>query len=124
MVAGLNLEVRVWKIAFQPDDDVGGAVTSGSVYYPNFPARLQAVPPNQILLQQGLETQRVFIMVCRPTFLIYERDEIEITKPETHQYFGERFRVAGVTISNFHPADARGYLILSLIHSERAHVAQ
>lgn len=122
MSAGMNARATVWRITFPTDDDVGGAVATGTPIYNDVTFRIQANLPDQAFLQQGLETLRTFDGFCRPgTLLIYERDEVEITWPLNHRYYGERFRVAGVTESDFHPNDARAYLILSLTRSEKAH---
>lgn len=122
MTAGYNLKFRVWRMAFANDDVIGGAIASGTVAYSNIEGRIQAVEPDQVFLQQGLETLRTFKAVVRPASMaIYERDEIEVIKPPSHPLYGRRLRVQGVTLGNFHPQDDRGYLILNLTRSERAH---
>lgn len=125
MTAGFNLKGRVWRIAFPADDDIGGAQSSGTVIYNHIDFRLHAIEPDQMFLQQGLETIRTFRATIRDhRLLIYERDEIEVTWPPDHHYYGDRFRVDGNMESNFHPRDARGYLIGNVSRSERAHANQ
>ena len=125
MTAGFNIKGKVWRITFPSDDSIGGAQSSGTVAYNSIDLRLHAIEPDQVFLQQGLETLRTFRGTVRDhTLTIYERDEIEIIWPTDHWYYEKRFRVDGVTHSNFHPRDARGYLILNLSRSERAHASQ
>lgn len=127
MVAGLNIHFRVWRIDYGTDDAVGGAMVTGSISYEHLIGRLQANPPSQLLLQQGLETVRTFNLMVRPgTLDIDERDEVEVVypTPDDHPYYHKRFRVRGVQDTNFHPRDERGYLLLSLTRSEEAHAQQ
>ena len=58
MVAGLNTQIRIWRMDDIADDDVGGARVSGTVAYDYVKARIEANPAEQLLLQQGLETER------------------------------------------------------------------
>ena len=40
MVAGFNIKVSVWRVSFATaDDEVGGAITTGTYVYTNIPAR-------------------------------------------------------------------------------------
>jgi hypothetical protein len=76
MTAGLNIQIKLWRMANADDDSVGGAQITGSPIG-LYPARLQANPTEQLLLQQGLETVRTFTCVTVPgTTTFYERDEI------------------------------------------------
>lgn len=124
MVAGLNMQLNVWRISFSSDDDIGGAQPTGTVIYQRVPARMRAIRPDQIFLQQGLETQKIFVFTVPSNYLIYERDELEVTSPISHRYLNERFRVVGNSESSFHPNDARGFLLLSTTRSERSHASQ
>ena len=125
MTAGLNMRVKVWRINYGADDIVGGAVTTGSIVYSDLDGRLQANMPSQLLLQQGLETIRTFLLLLRPgTLIINERDEVENTYPTNHRYYGQRFRVRGVLDTNFHPSDSRSYVLLNVTRSEEAHSVQ
>ena len=124
MTAGRNMRFQVWRMIADADndDEVGGAQITGSMVYDNIWGRMQGNMPSQLLLQQGLETKRTFIINVRPaTLLILEADELQVKSPSTHLYYGTRFVVDGVTISNFHPGDKRGYLLLNCSHSEVAH---
>ena len=125
MTAGLNLKSSIWRIDYEADNSVGGAVTTGTVVYENVFTRLQANMEEQLLLQQGLETQRTFRVVVVPgTMDIRERDELEVTQPTDHIYYNKRFRIIGVTYSNFTPRDPRNYLMLTLDRSVRTHDRQ
>lgn len=125
MTAGFDLKGKVWRIFYPDDDNIGGAQSSGTVIYNPIDLRLHAIEPDQVFLQQGLETIKTFRATVRDhTLMIYERDEIEIIWPPEHHYYGDRFRVDGNMESNFHPRDTRGYLILNVSRSERAHAKQ
>lgn len=122
MVAGLVLQVTIWRIMFITDDEVGGSVPSGTPLYNHVNCRFEADMPQQLLLQQGLETPKMYTITMRPASLdIRERDEIEITWPPEHKYYQDKFRVVGVNESNFHPRDNRGYLLVNVVRSDVAH---
>lgn len=124
MAAGLNIKIAVWRITNEADDVVGGSVVTGTVsgYYN---ARMQANPDQQLLLQQGLETDRTFSMVVQPgTADIRERDEIQVVEPYDHPYHDKRFRIRSMRYSDLNPRDPRNYIMLTLSRSVRAHERQ
>lgn len=125
MTAGQNLRVTVWHIDTPTDDNVGGAITTGSAVYTNVSAFMQSVKGQLMVGQQGLETLATFNMTIVPgTLIIWERDEVEITKPEDHPYYGLRFRIIGVDYSSHNPRDPRNYMMLTLTRSDRMHSLQ
>lgn len=117
--------MKVWRITFPSDDEVGGAQPSGTVVYNHLHARMQSEKPDQVFVQQGLETLKSFTFTLTPsTLIIYERDELEVIWPPEHKLYGDRFRVVGVTETNFHPRDNRGYILVNTTRSVRAHADQ
>jgi hypothetical protein len=123
--AGYNIRANIWRIAWASDDTVGGAVTTGTLQYQNVHVRMQSNPEEQLILQQGLETVRTFVATVIPgTLDIHERDELEISKPTDHRYYGERFRITNVRYTDLNKRDPRNYLILSLSRDVRAHDLQ
>jgi len=122
MTAGLNIRTNIWRMSNNPDDVVGGAQITGSLQYQDVMSRIQANPEEQVILQQGLETERTYTMTCVPgTMDVRERDEVEVSKPTDHVYYGLRFRIVGVRYADHNPRDPRNYLILQLTRSVRAH---
>jgi len=120
--AGLNACMRVWRMENDPldDDQVGGAMVSGTIVYDDVPCRLTPVAASQLLLQQGLEVQRTMNVLTRPaSMVIYERDVIEIVRPTYHPNYGQRFRVLDVERTAVHPADRRGYMTLVVDRYDR-----
>jgi hypothetical protein len=125
MGAGFNIRVNVWHVKFAKDDSVGGAVPTGTVVYHDIMAKIQQEPVEMLLMQQGLETEHVYKMNIIPgTLAIYERDEIEISKPLDHPYYGQKFRVKNVQYSSHNPRDSRNYIMLTLTRSDRMHEQQ
>ena len=126
MTAGLNLRVGIHRINYDSDDAVGGAMPTGTLQYTNLPASMSSDPPEQLLLQQGLDTVRPFKFNVGYTrgLDIRERDEIEIERPYNHPYVDERFRIKGVQESLHVPYDPRNYIILYATRSVRAHAQQ
>ena len=125
MVAGLNLKIRVWRMGNLDDDEVAGARISGTVSYESVYARFEQPAPNFLLLQQGLEVTDTIQCTCRPPNLnIKERDEVEVIFPLNHPLYGKKLRITSIQLSDLHPSDSRGKLILFLTRSDYAHANQ
>lgn len=125
MTAGLNLRCNIWRISYDPDDEVGGAVITGSVLHESMLLNLQEEPAEQLLLQQGLETQKIFTGTVVPGNKdIRERDELEVTFPYPHVFYGKRFRILNVRHSSFAPTNPRDYTLLTMVRSVEAHSLQ
>ena len=125
MTAGMNMCVKVWRMTTDDDDSVGGAMITGTAVYSGIQAFMQEVPIQMVLAQQGLETLSMFNVNLVPgTLDIYERDEIEVTHPTDHYFYGERFRVMNVRRSSHNPRDPRNYMMLVVTRSDRMHSAQ
>lgn len=123
MAAGLNLRFEVERINYADDDVVGGAVTTGTIIYEHVFGRLNWTQPDQVLLSQGLETDRMGKAEIQPGDLdIRERDVIRVKFPTNYVYYNQDLRVLGVTHTNF--TDPRRYMILSVSRSVRAHSIQ
>jgi hypothetical protein len=124
MAAGLNIKVRIWKIQYSPDDAVGGSVITGTVVG-DYQSRFRENRESQLLLQQGLEVDKTYSAIIVPgTVDVHERDELEIIQPTDHPYYGQRFRVRGVSFGMLNPRDPRNYVQLTLSRSRIAHAQQ
>jgi hypothetical protein len=125
MTAGLNIKGRIWRVSTPTDDDVGGAMVSGTVVYDNLACRLIPQRPNSLLLEQGLEVDGLYLMEIRPPSLdIREQDHFELTFPSYHPEYGHHFRIIGVQRTSMHPADSRGFINLTMKRSRFAHAKQ
>lgn len=125
MVAGNNCRSSIFRIIEGLDDYVGGATVTGSVVYENVLTRFESQPEDQIFVAQGLETLRTYRATIVPgTLTIKERDELEITHPQDHPYYGCRFRITSMQYSSHNPRDPRNYILLNLVRSVRAHTIQ
>jgi len=107
------------------DDVVGGALITGTPLHIRIRGRIESLRPTQLLLEQGLEYQRLWSVALRPASLdVRERDELEITHPTTHLFFGERFRIMAIEHSGMHPKDSRDFLKLTVRHVDFARSLQ
>lgn len=121
MPAGLNAQMRVWRMVNIADDDVGGALMTGTPIYDCVACRLAPSRASQLLLEQGLETERLASIITRPdTMLIYERDLVEITGPTFHPQYGQRWRVIDLERTGMHSADRRGFIHMTVSRYDRA----
>lgn len=115
MTAGLNVRIEVWRVTEGADDDVGGAIVTGTVLYDTADARLQAMKPSYLLLQQGLEVESLFRLMVQCSDRPYkEFDEVEIIWPIQHKYYGERFRIIKIQEDSLHPFDRRSFVEFTL----------
>lgn len=115
MTAGMNVRIKVWRLTEITDDDIGGAVLTGTVSYQTLDARWQELKPDSMMLFQGLEMNEIFRCMTRPTTLsIEENDEVELVWPPTHPRYGVRFKVIKIQRDGLHPMDRRNFVELSL----------
>lgn len=115
MTAGLNVRIDVYRITEEDDDEVGGAVITGTILFDTVEARLQALKPSSLLLQQGLEVDSLFRLMAQCSDRPYqEYDEVQVIWPKQHKYFGERFRIIKVQEDALHPFDRRSFAEFTL----------
>lgn len=118
MRAGNNLLAKFIRKSYPANDIVGGAVPSGTVIYENVQGRIQSATPIPAFAIQGVETNKIFIGMFFPGSMdIEEYDECEVTSPPNSPHFGVRYRIDTVQKPNYHPADPRGELILTMVRS-------
>jgi hypothetical protein len=120
MTAGNNLHARFIRYSYPQDDEVGGALPSGTITYDYVEGRINANSPIPAFAMQGLETDKVMTGEFWPgTLDIREYDQCEVVSPPNHPYIGEKFRIDTVQKPNYHPSDPRGFLILTLVRSTK-----
>lgn len=120
MTAGLYLQGRIWRFTYPSDDNVGGAVPSGTILYTPVYARIKSLEPTQALLEQGLETPEMFRAALFPGAMMLEHnDQFEVTYPPISSYYGKRFVIIGIQNSSME--DPRKYLLVTLRRIEKAH---
>lgn len=122
MTAGDNLGVKIWHFIYIADDAVGGAVPSGTVLYQHAHARIAPVAPTTPLLEQGVETNKLYrAIIDGRDIQIQEQDVVEITSPVIHFEYGKKYRALAVQRQSFAPNDRRQYLIVTMSRIEQAH---
>jgi len=125
MTAGVNTRFNIYSMESVGDDDVGGAQVTGTLIYERIPGRIKEQEPEQLVLQQGLETTKIFDILLvdkKPIGMdIRERDEVEIVAPYNHHFLSDRFRAISIRSSSLNPSNRRATLRLTTTRSERAH---
>lgn len=119
MTAGLLVKGRIWRISHS-DDDVGGAIPSGTIiYYPVF-ARISEQRATQALLEQGLETPTIYNVVFQgPNMRLESNDIYEDFYYPASPYYGLKFVIIGVHLPSL--IDGRKYLSASMRRFDVAH---
>lgn len=116
---GLNITVSFIQNNYASDDDVGGAVLTGTVAYTGIKGRLSARRPSQQALEAGLEVNRLFdFIVPGQSLSLNERDEMQVTAPAASPYLNERFRIMGIQHDSRRPN--RGHTEFTLSRIERS----
>jgi len=125
MVAGANVFILIRKISEDSDDSSGGAMITGTVVHERVGARIQQDPEELLLLQQGMEINKVFKALCNPVTLdIDENYEVEVTAPPNYYLYGKPLKVINHRPADFVPSDGRNYVLLTLTRSHKAHGIQ
>ena len=118
---GLNVKVSFIQNDYSTDDDVGGAVITGSVAYSNIPGRFHARRPSQQALEAGLEVNRIFdLIIPGQSLTLRERDEMTLTWPTDSPYYNERFRITGIQHDTRRPGQGHTEMTLSRIERSRS----
>jgi hypothetical protein len=124
-IAGLNLKGRIWRFTTPQDDEIGGAVPTGTVLYEPVWSRIRSEKPTLALLEQGLETPEIFTahlsyVAYSPTgtFDVQHNDQYEVTFPPISRDYGKKFIIIGVRNTSFD--DSRRYLQVTLRRYETA----
>ena len=121
MPAGLNLSGNFIRLTYL-DDDVGGAYPTGTVLHESIQGRIEEEPANTMLLQQGLETKKIYRgMFWGHELTFREQDQFIVTSPPNHYHFGDTFRVMSRTTPNQHPAIKQNYILAQLERVQTAH---
>jgi len=119
MTQGLNLKATLWRMNTATDDSSGGAMITGTPVYSNLLVAISAKRPTQQSLEQGLEVEAIYDLTARQcNVAIYERDEVEVTCPPNHPYYGLRFRIIGVQVPRRYREGAQ-HCTLSRIRQSR-----
>lgn len=122
MPAGLNRVCKLIRFSYLNDDNVGGAVPSGTVLYSNLDIRVRAEKPTLALLEQGLQTPTIHTgLLFEGNISIEHNDQIEFVLPVNDWYYGKRFRVIGVRRSGNHPSQDRNVVQVTLRRWEESH---
>lgn len=120
--AGQNQVCRLIRFSYPSDDEVGGAVPSGTVLYENLTIRIKSEKPTLALLEQGLQVPTMYTgLLFGGNVVIEHNDQIEITAPSVGYFYGKKFRVIGIQRSSNHPAQDRNQIRVSLRRFEEAH---
>lgn len=122
MPAGMNARVKIIRLVYTDDDEVGGSYPSGVVLHESIQARIEQDLTDSSFFQQGLETRKTFSgMLWGYQLAVREQDELEVVSPPNHQYYGKRFRVEDARYDSSHPALKQNYLLVKLTRSQIAH---
>ena len=126
MVAGITLLCQVWDYNYPADDDIGGALPSGTMLYENVALRIQSNRPTQAIREQGIVGVDTYLGMVRDyTLDIENNNEILITAPASSHYYNKRYRVIGdPQRQSVGATDSRGVLLLNLQRVERGRTIQ
>ena len=125
MPAGFNQLARVWRFTYPTDDSVGGSLPSGTIIHDSLLVRIEPVQPTMVLLEQGLETVKLFkTAVSYIAKDIKENDEIVVYDPIESFYYNLHFRVISVQHASLRPNDPRSQVVVVMRRREDAHTLQ
>lgn len=122
MIIGLNLKLNVFQITELADDEVGGAVPTGT-YVGWVWARLDEIPTSAILMSQGIENmQLIQAEIQHSAVPISENDQVEVIFPANHRFLNQRLKVREIRSSSMNPSDPRHFraaMLARIIQSRR-----
>ncbi len=105
---GLNVRFDIIRLSYI-DDDIGGAVETGTFVARSVPGRIQVLPPSTQTLEVGIESPTIADIFLRPrpgTLTINANDQIVLVLPLNHINFDQRWRIEGqIRSSSMHSMD-------------------
>ena len=118
MRAGNNVLVDIIRFDYPVDDEVGGALPSGTIVYSSVEGKIQAQTPIPVFAMQGQETNKIMTATLYPGNLnIMEYDQIQVKSPPNSPYYDWKFKIDTVQRSSKHPNDPRGIIICTLVRA-------
>ncbi|NGX44870.1 MAG: hypothetical protein K940chlam2_00010 [Chlamydiae bacterium] len=111
----------IWRITFL-DDDVGGAVETGTYLARGVAGNLSMMGPSQMSLEQGLEVPALADIFLRPrpgSVVIRERDQLQVVGPPAHPNLGEYWRIESVDTPPMHPANRKSFFTIKASRVDR-----
>lgn len=123
MTAGSNHIVTFVRYNYNPDDVIGGSNPTGTMLYENIEVRIKAIEPTMVLLEQGLETEKLF-RVHVHSINIEENDEMTVNLPINSWYANKKFRVISTQHPSLHPSDPRHYMTIVVRRWEKYRAQQ
>ena len=125
MPAGANQIAKLWRYSTPIDDYVGGALPTGTVIHESLFIRISPVVPTMALLEQGLETVKLFKTTLGWVAKdVLENDVLEVIEPYDSMYMGKMFRVISVQLPSLRANDPRSQVQVVLRRYEIAHSRQ
>jgi hypothetical protein len=105
---GLNVRFDIVRLSYI-DDDVGGAVETGTFVARSVPGRIHVLPPSTQSLEAGIESPAIADIFMRPrpgTLTIAANDQIVLVSPLNHVNYNQRWRIEGqVRSASMHAMD-------------------
>jgi hypothetical protein len=122
MAAGHNALAKVLRYEFKDDDEIGGASPSGTVLLENIWCRIEPIEPTMALLEQGLETVKLFrTSLDYRAKSVSENDELVVTAPIGSIYRNKAFRLVSVQHSSLRADDPRSQVLVIMRRRHEAH---
>ena len=115
---GFECTIDIFSMYAHSDDLVGGAEITGT-HLGSTEARIEAVPIEMLLLNQGIETGQQYMCTCQPPVKIMNNFIVQVQGPKEHFLWGVPLRVIGVTRTS--ALDYRGHTELLLRHVDESH---
>lgn len=120
MTVGMNVLFRVWRRGYAADDSYGGS-TETETQIGDYRGRLDEGSPSKMLIEQGIETDRVGTVLLRvgqaatqADKAVTESDQLEIISPSNHPFINKRFVIHAVQHMATHPSQRRNILKLTV----------
>lgn len=115
MPAGTNYLVKIFRPTTPVDDIVGGAIPVDTLVHDHLLARIEARRPTMALLEQGLDTIKLFVAdlswIAKDT---KENDLLYVFEPVDAPYAGLKFRIISVRLPSLRGNDPRSHVQVTL----------
>lgn len=114
---GMECRLNIYSMYADSDDDIGGAILTGTTTGEWVRSRIEDVPSDMLPLVQGIITDQGYYATVWPLTTIVENNYVvEVVYPPSHLLFGKRLRVKQVTRTSSNKSRAHIELLLDRIN--------
>ena len=120
-MTGLREKFQITRQGYEEDDEIGGAVYTGTVIQTVW-GRLQPLSRSMMSLEQGIEAGSNFSLELPNKAQVTENDIVTLVFPKSHEFYQTRFLVTSVQSTSMRDSRAFKRLVIRRVERGRSKI--